>query len=117
MHYEILETRKRQQEEEEAARSKSGTIHAPFVYNEQDFPSILQDLGSRYKTNDVDKKKRRKQEEDGKYLWIAAKGKHNSCVNLSIEHIFLFFLFKWTHRNFIQPLQYTINLTIKDTNS
>ncbi|KAK0175032.1 hypothetical protein PV327_008817 [Microctonus hyperodae] len=64
IHYEILETRKRQQEEEQAARTKSGPKHAPFVYNEQDFPSILQDFGSRYKNHDSDKKKRRKQEED-----------------------------------------------------
>lgn len=80
IHYEILETRKRQLEEEEAARSKSGPQHPPFVYNEQDFPSILQDLGSRYKTHDLDKKKKKKQDEDGKYMWIAAKGKHNLHV-------------------------------------
>ncbi|XP_008545604.1 PAN2-PAN3 deadenylation complex catalytic subunit PAN2 isoform X1 [Microplitis demolitor] len=77
MHYEIFDTRKRQLEEEEAARLKSGTKFAPFVYNEQDFPSILQDLGSRYKTADSDKKKKRKQEEDGKYMWIAAKENTN----------------------------------------
>ncbi|XP_074108879.1 PAN2-PAN3 deadenylation complex catalytic subunit PAN2 isoform X1 [Cotesia typhae] len=77
MHYEIYDTRKRQQEEEEAARLKSGTKYAPFVYNEQDFPSILQDLGSRYKTTESDKKKKRKQDEDGKYMWIAAKENTN----------------------------------------
>ncbi|KAF7994563.1 hypothetical protein HCN44_004035 [Aphidius gifuensis] len=73
IHYEILETRKRQLEEEEAARTKSGAKFAPFVYNEQDFPSILQDLGSRYKNNDLDKKKKKKTDEDGKYMWIATK--------------------------------------------
>ncbi|XP_043271434.1 PAN2-PAN3 deadenylation complex catalytic subunit PAN2 isoform X2 [Venturia canescens] len=64
MHYEILETKKRQQEEEEAARLKLGPKCPQFVYNEQDFPSILQDLGSRYKNHDIEKKKRRRQEED-----------------------------------------------------
>ncbi|XP_043674090.1 PAN2-PAN3 deadenylation complex catalytic subunit PAN2 isoform X2 [Vespula pensylvanica] len=77
IHYEILETRKRQQEEEEAARLKSGPKCAPFVYNEQDFPSILQDLGSRYKSHDKERKKRRKQEEDGKYMWITSKDQGN----------------------------------------
>ncbi|XP_011300484.1 PAB-dependent poly(A)-specific ribonuclease subunit PAN2 isoform X2 [Fopius arisanus] len=66
LHYEIWETRKRQLEEEEAARSRSGPKYPPFVYNEQDFPSILQDLGSRYKSHDLDKKKRKKHEEDEK---------------------------------------------------
>lgn len=81
MHYEILETKKRVQEEEEAARLKAGPKNPPFVYNEQDFPSILQDLGSRYRSHDEDRKKRRKQEEDGKYMWITSKGKHCSlCV-------------------------------------
>ncbi|XP_033221398.1 PAN2-PAN3 deadenylation complex catalytic subunit PAN2 isoform X2 [Belonocnema kinseyi] len=73
MHYEILETRKRQQEEEEAARLKMGPKHPAFVYDEQDFPSILQDLGSRYRNNEEDRKKRRSQEEDGKYMWITSK--------------------------------------------
>lgn len=84
MHYEILETRKRVQEEEEAARLKSGPKNPPFVYNEQDFPSILQDLGSRYRNHDEDRKKRRKQEEDGKYMWITSKGKHSLSVNTYI---------------------------------
>ncbi|XP_076240982.1 PAN2-PAN3 deadenylation complex catalytic subunit PAN2 isoform X3 [Calliopsis andreniformis] len=73
IHYEILETRKRQQEEEEAARLKSGPKCPPFVYNEQDFPAILQDIGSRYRSHDEERKKRRKQEEDGKYMWITSK--------------------------------------------
>ncbi|XP_046740616.1 PAN2-PAN3 deadenylation complex catalytic subunit PAN2 isoform X1 [Diprion similis] len=77
MHYEILETRKRVQEEEEAARLKAGPKNPPFVYNEQDFPSILQDLGSRYRSHDEDRKKRRKQEEDGKYMWITSKDTTN----------------------------------------
>lgn len=77
MHYEILETKKRQQEEEDAARLKAGQRSAPFIYNEEDFPSIIKDLGSRYKSNDDEKKKRRKQEEEGKYMWISSKGKHN----------------------------------------
>ncbi|KAH0951906.1 hypothetical protein HN011_002510 [Eciton burchellii] len=73
IHYEILETRKRQQEEE-AARLKSS--NPPFVYNEQDFPSILEDLGSRYRSHDDERKKKRKQEEDGKYMWITSKDKN-----------------------------------------
>lgn len=80
MHYEILETKKRQHEEEEVARLKLGPKCPQFVYNEQDFPSILQDLDSRYKNHDIEKKKRRRQEEDGKYMWITSKGKHNFCV-------------------------------------
>lgn len=80
MHYEILETRKRQREKEEAAQLKSGPKNPPFVYNEQDFPSILQDLGSRCRNHEEERKKRRKQEEDGKYMWITSKGKHNSYV-------------------------------------
>ncbi|XP_015605177.1 PAN2-PAN3 deadenylation complex catalytic subunit PAN2 isoform X3 [Cephus cinctus] len=63
MHYEVLETRKRQQEEE-AMRLKTDPKNPPFVYNEQDFPSILQDLGSRYRIHDEERKKRRKQEDD-----------------------------------------------------
>ncbi|XP_078033618.1 PAN2-PAN3 deadenylation complex catalytic subunit PAN2 isoform X1 [Augochlora pura] len=78
IHYEILETKKRQQEEEEAARLKSGPKHPPFVYNEQDFPSILQDIGSRYRSHDEERKKRRKQEEDGKYMWITPKDKNDT---------------------------------------
>lgn len=77
-----METRKRQQEEEKMARLKSGPKYPQFVYNEQDFPSILQDLGSRYKGHDETRKKRTKQEEDGKYMWITSKGKHNSCAPL-----------------------------------
>ncbi|CAK9819946.1 PAN2-PAN3 deadenylation complex catalytic subunit PAN2 [Anthophora quadrimaculata] len=77
IHYEILETRKRQQEEEETTRLKSGPKCAPFVYNEQDFPSILQDIGSRYRTHDVERKRRRKQGGDGKYMWITSKDKNN----------------------------------------
>ncbi|XP_020281533.1 PAB-dependent poly(A)-specific ribonuclease subunit PAN2 isoform X2 [Pseudomyrmex gracilis] len=65
IHYEILETRKRQQEEEEA-RLRSGCRYPPFVYNEQDFPSILEDLGSRYRHHEEERKKKRKQEEDDK---------------------------------------------------
>ncbi|XP_018369968.1 PREDICTED: PAB-dependent poly(A)-specific ribonuclease subunit PAN2 isoform X3 [Trachymyrmex cornetzi] len=75
IHYEILETRKRQQKEEEAARLKSDSKYPPFVYNEQDFPSILEDLGSRYRSHDDERKKKRKQEEDGKYMWITSKDK------------------------------------------
>ncbi|KZC14159.1 PAB-dependent poly(A)-specific ribonuclease subunit 2 [Dufourea novaeangliae] len=77
IHYEILETRKRHQEEEEAARLKSGPTCPPFVYNEQDFPSILQDIGSRYRSHDEERKRRRKQGKDGKYMWIASKDKNN----------------------------------------
>lgn len=92
MHYDLLETRKRQQEEEEVARQKAGQNQKPFVYNEQDFPSIL--LGSRYKVQEEERKKRRKQEEDGKYMWITSKGKHNSSENSSSAHFLcLFFLF------------------------
>ena len=84
MHYEILETRKRQQEEEESVRRKLGPRHPAFVYNENDFPSILQDLGSRYRINDEERKKWRKQDEDGKYMWITSKGKHNSRVTFAL---------------------------------
>nr|XP_012143234.1 PREDICTED: PAB-dependent poly(A)-specific ribonuclease subunit PAN2 isoform X4 [Megachile rotundata] len=77
IHYEILETRKRQQKEEEAARLKCGSQCPPFVYNEQDFPSILQDIGSRYRSHDEERKKRRKKEGDGKYMWITSKDKNN----------------------------------------
>ncbi|XP_043787474.1 PAN2-PAN3 deadenylation complex catalytic subunit PAN2 isoform X1 [Apis laboriosa] len=77
IHYEVLETRKRQKEEEEAARLKSGPKCPPFVYNEQDFPSILQDIGSRYRSHAEERKKRRKQEGDGKYMWITSKDKNN----------------------------------------
>ncbi|XP_034178278.2 PAN2-PAN3 deadenylation complex catalytic subunit PAN2 isoform X1 [Osmia lignaria lignaria] len=77
IHYEILETRKRQQKEEEAARLKSSSQCPPFVYNEQDFPSILQDIGSRYRSHDEERKKRRKKEGDGKYMWITSKDKNN----------------------------------------
>ncbi|XP_060823374.1 PAN2-PAN3 deadenylation complex catalytic subunit PAN2 isoform X2 [Bombus pascuorum] len=66
IHYEVLETKKRQLEEEEAARLKSGPKCPPFVYNEQDFPSILQDIGSRYRSHAEERKKRKKQEEDDK---------------------------------------------------
>ena len=91
MHYDILETRKRQQEEEEAARLKMGPKHPAFVYVEQDFPSILQDLGSRYRKNEEDRRKRRNQEEDGKYMWITSKGKHNSCVTFALGTILCLF--------------------------
>jgi len=84
-----LETRKRQQKEEEAARLKSGSKYPPFVYNEQDFPSILEDLGSRYRSHDDERKKKRKQEEDGKYMWITSKGKHNLCVTFAL-FVFIF---------------------------
>ncbi|XP_014488070.1 PREDICTED: PAB-dependent poly(A)-specific ribonuclease subunit PAN2 isoform X2 [Dinoponera quadriceps] len=76
IHYEILETKKRQQEEQEAARLKLGSKYPPFVYNEQDFPSILEDLGSRYRSHDEERRRRRKQEEDGKYMWITSKDKN-----------------------------------------
>ncbi|XP_071868052.1 PAN2-PAN3 deadenylation complex catalytic subunit PAN2 isoform X2 [Bombus fervidus] len=66
IHYEVLETKKRQLEEEEAARLKSGPKCPPFVYNEQDFPSILQDIGSRYRSHAEERKKRKKQEGDDK---------------------------------------------------
>lgn len=91
MHYEILATRKRQQEEEEAARLKSSSKYPPFVYNEQDFPSILEDLGSRYRSHDDERKKKRKQEEDGKYMWITSKGKHNSCVTFALGTFCVYF--------------------------
>lgn len=91
IHYEILETRKRQQEEEEAARLKSGSKYPPFVYNEQDFPSILEDLGSRYRSHDDERKRKRKQEEDGKYMWITSKGKHNLCVTPCTGHFLCLF--------------------------
>ncbi|XP_060823373.1 PAN2-PAN3 deadenylation complex catalytic subunit PAN2 isoform X1 [Bombus pascuorum] len=77
IHYEVLETKKRQLEEEEAARLKSGPKCPPFVYNEQDFPSILQDIGSRYRSHAEERKKRKKQEEDGKYMWITSKDKNS----------------------------------------
>ncbi|XP_051153059.1 PAN2-PAN3 deadenylation complex catalytic subunit PAN2 isoform X2 [Leptopilina boulardi] len=65
MHYELLETKKRQQEkEEETMRLKMEPKHNAFVYNEHDFPSILQDLGSRYINNEEDRRRRRKQDED-----------------------------------------------------
>lgn len=93
IHYEVLETRKRQKEEEEAARLKSGPKCPPFVYNEQDFPSILQDIGSRYRSHAEERKKRRKQEGDGKYMWITSKGKHNSCVTFLLGTFCVYFSF------------------------
>lgn len=93
IHYEILETRKRQQKEEEAARLKSSSQCPPFVYNEQDFPSILQDIGSRYRSHDEERKKRRKKEGDGKYMWITSKGKHNSRVTFSLGTFCVYFSF------------------------
>ena len=93
IHYEVLETRKRQKEEEEAARLKSGPKCPPFVYNEQDFPSILQDIGSRYRSHAEERKKRRKQEGDGKYMWITSKGKHNLCVTFLLGTFCVYFSF------------------------
>lgn len=81
----------RQQDEENAARLKLGPKCPQFVYNEQDFPSILQDLGSRYKSHDLEKKKRRKQEEDGKYMWITSKGKHNLRVTPALGTFCVYF--------------------------
>ncbi|XP_066582928.1 PAN2-PAN3 deadenylation complex catalytic subunit PAN2 isoform X2 [Prorops nasuta] len=81
MHYEILETKKRQQEEQEAARLKSGPKYPAFVYNEQDFPSILKDIGSRYRSSDDEKKKKKKPDEDGKYMWITSKDKNSKKIN------------------------------------
>lgn len=75
-------------------RLKMEPKHNAFVYNEHDFPSILQDLGSRYINNEDDRRRRRKQEEDGKYMWITSKGKHNSRVTFALGTILcLFFNF------------------------
>ena len=94
VHSEIFETKKRQQEEEEAERMRLAPKAPQFVYNEQDFPSIMRDLGARHKNHDVEKKKRRKQEEDGKYMWITTKGKHNfMCTHLGTFFVFIFLYF------------------------
>ncbi|XP_033339230.2 PAN2-PAN3 deadenylation complex catalytic subunit PAN2 isoform X1 [Megalopta genalis] len=76
LHYELVETRKEQQDQDIAARLKSSPKYPSFVYNEQDFPSILQDIGTRYRCHDEERKRRRKQEEDGKYMWITSKEKN-----------------------------------------
>ncbi|EFN73985.1 PAB-dependent poly(A)-specific ribonuclease subunit 2 [Camponotus floridanus] len=88
IHYEILETRKRQQEEEEAARLKTGSKYPPFVYNEQDFPSILEDLGSRYRSHDDERKKKRKQEEDDKNTKKSAEENEVRDDETEISHLF-----------------------------
>ncbi|XP_034945248.1 PAN2-PAN3 deadenylation complex catalytic subunit PAN2 isoform X2 [Chelonus insularis] len=88
MHYEIWETKKRQQEEKEAARLKSELKSVPFVYNEQDFPSILQDLGSRYKNHDSEKKKKRRKEEDENANKKTVEGNESQEEDTDISRVF-----------------------------
>ncbi|XP_066994616.1 PAN2-PAN3 deadenylation complex catalytic subunit PAN2 [Anabrus simplex] len=77
IHYEILETQKRKLLEEQ--HLNEAQTKGYFVYNEQDFPSILDDMHSRlsyrhqnqYGQETGDKRKIvQEEEEEGKYLWL-----------------------------------------------
>lgn len=66
MHFEILETRKRNFENEKNKNSEKIPKQPDFVYKEQDFPSII---GGETRRKHRDKEDRHK-EGDGKYMWI-----------------------------------------------